>query len=189
MFGFVGSNKILTSKLEWLDTLSTRCGVGLWDALLYEGDAMHPKARWTWSEEFRRISGYTTEKEFPNVVQSWSDWLHPDDASETFAAFGATCSIGVGYDVTYRLKVRDGSYCWLPKLPHGSASATPRAEKTTVRRSAHEVRFGFTGSRARHSNAASESEILFLKPNCNHFRPSISLQVRTRGAALPAAKP
>jgi hypothetical protein len=112
MFGFVASNKVTTSQLEWLDTLSTHCGVGLWDAVLYEGDAMHPKARWTWSAEFRRLCGYTTEKEFPNVVQSWSDRLHPDDAAATFAAFGATCSTGVGYDVTYRLKVRDGSYRW-----------------------------------------------------------------------------
>jgi len=112
MFGFNGSNKVITAKLEWLDTLSTHCGVGLWDAVLHEGDAMHPKARWTWSAEFRRLCGYTTEIEFPNVVQSWSDRLHPDDVSATFAAFGATCSTGVGYDVAYRLKVRDGSYRW-----------------------------------------------------------------------------
>ena len=99
-------------KVEWLETLSTHSGVGLWDAILYEGDAMHPKARWTWSAEFRRLCGYSTEAEFPNVVQSWSDRLHPDDAQATFAAFGATCASGVGYDVTYRLKVRNGSYRW-----------------------------------------------------------------------------
>jgi ABC-type transporter Mla subunit MlaD len=112
MFAFKGSDKALVSKAEWLDTLSAHCGVGLWDAVLYEGDAMHPKARWTWSEEFRRLCGYRTEAEFPNVVQSWSDRLHPDDKAATFAAFGATCASGIGYDVTYRLKVRDGSYRW-----------------------------------------------------------------------------
>lgn len=83
MFGFVGSNEILTSKLEWLDPLSTHCGVGPWDAVLHEGNAMHPKARWTWSEESHRLCGYTAEKEFPTVVQSWWDRLHPDDASAT----------------------------------------------------------------------------------------------------------
>ena len=112
MFAFKGSDKTLVSKAEWLDILSDHCGVGLWDAVLYEGDAMHPKARWTWSAEFRRLCGYRTEAEFPNVVQSWSDRLHPDDAAATFAAFGATCASGIGYDVTYRLKVRDGSYRW-----------------------------------------------------------------------------
>jgi hypothetical protein len=45
-------------------------------------------------------------------VQSWADRLHPDDVAATFAAFGATCVSGIGYDVTYRLKTRDGSYRW-----------------------------------------------------------------------------
>ncbi len=102
----------LLHKAEWLETLSLHCGIGLWDAILYEGDAMHPKARWTWSSEFRRLCGYTTETEFPNVVQSWSDRLHPDDVAATFAAFGSTCQTGIGYDVKYRLKVKDGSYRW-----------------------------------------------------------------------------
>src|SRR3954468_22164960 len=98
----------LISKAEWLDTLSTHCGVGLWDAVLHEGDAMHRLARWTWSAEFRRLCGYTTEAEFPNVVQSWSDRLHPDDSAATFAAFGTALATGGKYDVVYRLKVRDG---------------------------------------------------------------------------------
>jgi hypothetical protein len=113
MFPFSSkNNKALVHKAEWLDTLSDHCGVGLWDAVLYEGDAMHAKARWTWSAEFRKLCGYDTEAEFPNVVQSWSDRLHPDDVAATFAAFGATCASGVGYNVNYRLKVRDGSYRW-----------------------------------------------------------------------------
>jgi len=112
MFGFGNATNDLANKVEWLDTLSFHCGIGLWDAIFYEGDALHPKARWTWSAEFRRLLGYSTEAEFPNVVQSWSDRLHPDDAPATFAAFGATCKSGVGYDVTYRLKMRDGSYRW-----------------------------------------------------------------------------
>jgi hypothetical protein len=48
-------DKDLVSKAEWLDTLGQYCGIGLWDAVLHEGDAMHPKARWTWSSEFRRL--------------------------------------------------------------------------------------------------------------------------------------
>jgi archaellum component FlaC len=102
----------LVHRAEWLETLSLHCGIGRWDAILYEGDAMHPMARWTWSSEFRRLCVYKTEAEFPNIVQSWSDRLHPDDAAATFAAFGSTCQTGVGYDVKYRLKVKDGSYRW-----------------------------------------------------------------------------
>ena len=106
------ADKIAAGKAEWLDILSRHAGVGLWDAVLHEGDAMHPQSRWTWSAEFRRLCGYDTEAEFPDIVQSWSDRLHPDDAAPTFAAFGASLATGQGYDTTYRLKVRDGSYRW-----------------------------------------------------------------------------
>ena len=112
MFGFGAGGKDLASRVEWLDTLSTHCGVGLWDAVFHEGDALHPKARWTWSAEFLRLLGFSSAQDFPDLVQSWSDRLHPDDAPGTFEAFGKTCRTGVGYDVTYRLKMRDGQWRW-----------------------------------------------------------------------------
>ena len=112
MFKNLFSSKDVTQKVEWLDTLSLHAGIGLWDAIFFEGDALHAKAQWTWSSEFRRLCGYTTASEFPDVVQSWSDRLHPDDAAATFAVFGATCTTGIGYDVKYRLKVKNGTYRW-----------------------------------------------------------------------------
>jgi methyl-accepting chemotaxis protein len=100
---------------ERSDLLDESCGIGLWEAVLHKGDAMHPESIWTWSAEFRRMVGYSDERDFPNVVQSWSDRLHPDDVAPTFAAFGAHLEDKSGkarYDVTYRMKVRDGSYRW-----------------------------------------------------------------------------
>ena len=102
-------------KLEWLDCLGSHAGVGLWDAVLPEGDPMHPKARWTWSAEFRRLCGFDSVAEFPDVVQSWSDRLHPDDAEKTFSAFlGALNGVAGSdkYDMTYRLKLKNGTYNW-----------------------------------------------------------------------------
>jgi methyl-accepting chemotaxis protein len=95
--------------------LDEACGVGLWEAVLVNGDAMNPQSLWTWSPEFRRLIGYDSDRDFPNVVNSWSDRLHPDDVAPTFAAFGNHLEDKSGrarYDVTYRLKVRDGSYRW-----------------------------------------------------------------------------
>jgi PAS domain S-box-containing protein len=106
------STRDLRDKSEWLDVLSGYAGVGLWDAIMHEGDPMHPQARWTWSAEFRRLLGFSTIEEFPDVVQSWSDRLHPEDVEPTFAAFGAALKAGTRYDTTYRLKMRDGSYRW-----------------------------------------------------------------------------
>jgi methyl-accepting chemotaxis protein len=100
---------------ERSDLLDSTSGIGLWQAILHNADAMDPHSLWTWSPEFVRLVGYTGEADFPNVVQSWSDKLHPDDVAATFAAFGAHLSDKTGrarYDVTYRLKTRDGSYRW-----------------------------------------------------------------------------
>ena len=138
------------AKAEWLDTLSRHAGIGLWDAILYEGDAMHPRARWTWSAEFRRLCGFSTEAEFPNVVQSWSDRLHPDDSAPTFAAFSGALATGQPYDTVYRLKVKDGSYRWFRATGGVLLDAQHRARRacgslldihdTTIKEQAYQAR-------------------------------------------------
>lgn len=95
--------------------LDNSLGIGLWSAMLVDGDAMHPESEWVWSPEFRRLIGYDSSAEFPDVVQSWSDRLHPDDVEATFAAFAGhltDLTDRTRYNVTYRLKVADGSYRW-----------------------------------------------------------------------------
>ncbi len=107
-----GHNEIERAKL-----LDQFAGVGLWDAVFHDGDPMHAQSRWRWSSEFRRLVGFDRDDErgFPDVVGSWADRLHPDDATPTFDAFSACLSDRsgrTGYDVQYRLKMRDGSYRW-----------------------------------------------------------------------------
>jgi methyl-accepting chemotaxis protein len=105
----------LKNVQERSNLLDEASGIGLWEAVLHDGDAMHPKSVWTWSAEFRRLVGFSSEADFPNIVQSWSDRLHADDIASTFAAFGghlADKTDQARYDVTYRLKMRDGSYRW-----------------------------------------------------------------------------
>ena len=100
---------------ERSDVLDNSCGVGLWAAVLYNADALDPRSTWLWSPEFRRLVGYGSEAEFPNVCQSWSDKLHPDDVTATFSAFSGHLSDRSGharYDVSYRLKMKDGQYRW-----------------------------------------------------------------------------
>lgn len=111
--------KRLTAELrevtERSEVLDNACGVGLWAAVLYNADALDPRSQWNWSPEFRRLIGYGNEGEFPNVCQSWSDKLHPDDVPATFAAFAGHLTDRSGnarYDVTYRLKMKDGQYRW-----------------------------------------------------------------------------
>ncbi|KAA5606083.1 PAS domain-containing protein [Roseospira marina] len=106
-----------TAKAEVLDLLNRFAGVGLWNAKLYQGDPMHPNSAWSWSPEFRRLLGFDPNDTtgFPEVVGSWADRLHPEDAEATAAAFGACLNDRTGktgYDVQYRLKTKTGSYRW-----------------------------------------------------------------------------
>jgi methyl-accepting chemotaxis protein len=105
----------LKAVKERSDLLDEAGGIGLWEAVMPNGDPAHPQAKWTWSAEFRRLCGFQGEADYPNVMQSWSDRLHPEDAPPTFAAFTGHLSDKSGktrYDAIYRLKMPDGSYRW-----------------------------------------------------------------------------
>ncbi|MCV0427622.1 MAG: PAS domain-containing protein [Roseibium sp.] len=109
--------KLSQNFTELWNLLSRHSGVGLWDALLANGDPMAAESKWRWSHEFRRLLGFDPDdmNTFPDLVGSWADRLHPQDADATFDAFGACLndlSGKTGYDVAYRLKMKDGSYRW-----------------------------------------------------------------------------
>jgi len=88
---------------------------GLWDLQIINGDPLHPKNVFWWSPQFRKLLGFETVEEFPDVIDSWASRLHPDDSHHTLDAFikhlndhsGAT-----GYDVDYRVKLKNGNYRW-----------------------------------------------------------------------------
>jgi methyl-accepting chemotaxis protein len=101
-----------TDRLAFLDEA---CGVGLWVAALPTSDPADPNATWMWSSEFRRLCGYRTEAEFPNALQSWSERLHPDDATGVMAHLTDAVQDRTGktrIDTTYRLRMPDGGYRW-----------------------------------------------------------------------------
>lgn len=88
---------------------------GLWDMQVVAGDPVNPKNAFWWSQQFRRLLGYETEAEFPDVLNSWASKLHPEDVDRVVGAFTAhlTDRTGrTGYDVEYRLKCKDGNFRW-----------------------------------------------------------------------------
>jgi methyl-accepting chemotaxis protein len=98
---------------DLIELWGSSAGIGLWDVVLSNGDPMSPNSRWTWTAEFRRLLGFSSQSEFPDRVGSWSDRLHPEDSGPTFAAFSAALAGKTKhYDVTYRLRLRDGTYRW-----------------------------------------------------------------------------
>lgn len=88
---------------------------GLWDMETNHSNWTDANNPFWWSDQFRTLLGFIDEKDFPNLLGSWSSRLHPDDAAPTLAAFTAhinDLSGKIPYDVTYRLLCRNGAYRW-----------------------------------------------------------------------------
>jgi PAS domain S-box-containing protein len=87
-------------------------GSGKWTMDFDEAGRM---VRVSWSDEFRRMIGYHGADDFPDVLESWSDLLHPDDKEHVLKEYGETISDYTGkktYDVEYRLLTKSGGYRW-----------------------------------------------------------------------------
>jgi len=92
---------------------SDALGVALWDMNVVDGDPVNPKNTFTWSQEFRRMLGFSDESDFPNLLSSWSDRIHPEDKDRTIKAFVAHLNDRTGktpYDLTNRLMLKNGTY-------------------------------------------------------------------------------
>ena len=68
-----------------------------------------------WSQDFRAMIGYQNEEDFPNVLSSWSDLLHPEDHDWVLKEYYAAIEDYTGkkvYNVEYRLLTKDRGYRW-----------------------------------------------------------------------------
>ena len=92
---------------------SDALGVALWDMDVVGGDPVNPNNTFIWSQDFRHMLGFTDERDFPNVLSSWSDRLHPDDKEATVNAFADHLNDHTGstpYDLVSRLMMKNGEY-------------------------------------------------------------------------------
>lgn len=68
-----------------------------------------------WSQPFRSMLGYLSEEDFPNLLDSWVNLLHPDDKERVLEAFWDSVNDYSGntvYDVEYRLLTKNDGYKW-----------------------------------------------------------------------------
>ncbi|MCL1958374.1 MAG: response regulator [Spirochaetes bacterium] len=89
--------------------------IGLWDMEIVQGDPINPNNAFFWSNEFRHMLGYTDEHDFPNLLSSWSNLLHPEDKEAILDAFKKHIFDKTGntpYDVEYRLLRKTGEYAY-----------------------------------------------------------------------------
>lgn len=88
---------------------------GIWDMEVVAGDPVNPSNNFWWSDQLRRLLGFQTEQEFPNVLDSWASRLHPDDKAAAIKAFTDHLMDRSGrtpYSIEYRLRCKNGKYRW-----------------------------------------------------------------------------
>ena len=102
----------LQNESASLNTIHEMLGSGKWTMDFDEKGVM---SRVYWSDEFRRMLGYQGVEDFPDVLESWSNLLHPDDRKRVLKAYNETISDYTGqktYDVEYRLRTKNRGYRW-----------------------------------------------------------------------------
>jgi len=100
--------------------------VALWDMIVDPSDPVAGNNDFWWSDDFRYMLGFASEHDFPNILSSWSDRLHPDDKERTLNTFAAHLNDYTGqtpYSIEYRLQHRNGNYLLI--RADGSTLRTP----------------------------------------------------------------
>ncbi|MEJ8305829.1 methyl-accepting chemotaxis protein [Saccharibacillus sacchari] len=98
-----------------LNLVSKAIEVGLWDMTVIAGDPVNPNNTFMWSDDFRRMLGYSGEHDFPNILDSWASRLHPDEQEKVVGILASHLNDHSGktpYDVQYRLLLKNGDYRW-----------------------------------------------------------------------------
>ena len=69
----------------------------------------------TWTDTFRHMLGYTSQADFPDVLESWSDLLHEEDKPHVLREYWDTVRDRTGaktYNVEYRLLTKNNGWRW-----------------------------------------------------------------------------
>jgi PAS domain S-box-containing protein len=61
----------------------------------------------------RRREEYSGQRQEPDGTWQWAEAIHPDDVRRTVEAWGRATATGGMYEITHRIRCRDGSFRWL----------------------------------------------------------------------------
>ncbi len=95
-----------------MDNIHAAMGSGSWSM---EFNAKGKMVSCTWSDVFRKMVGYESEKDFPNRIESWSDLLHQEERENILKEYWNTVNDYTNektYDVEYRLLTRHAGWRW-----------------------------------------------------------------------------
>lgn len=89
---------------------------GTWSMDLTKYAIDDPNSPMVFSDQFKKILGYTGSGDFPDIMQSWITKIHPDDVKGASDAMGRQLSDPSGhtvFDMEYRMMTKSGEYCWV----------------------------------------------------------------------------
>ena len=67
-----------------------------------------------YSDELRQMLGFQTREEFPDTLEDYAEYVHPDDVASMFEAVRVAClGESDGLDVEYRIRRKDRAYIWV----------------------------------------------------------------------------
>jgi PAS domain S-box-containing protein len=115
----IHEKKMKEKEMEFLLTrfelISLALTEGPWEMKVIAGDPVNSQSEFWWSPQFRNILGYKDEQDFPNVLSSWSNRLHPEDKEQTLRTLSEHLNDYSGktpYSIDYRLCLKNGEYRW-----------------------------------------------------------------------------
>lgn len=86
-----------------------------WDMNVVLPNPLSPIREVLWSDQFREMLGFKDVHDFPNLLSSWINRLHPDDFHNTIEAINKHLFDYTGqtnYTVNFRLRLNSGEYRW-----------------------------------------------------------------------------
>ena len=92
---------------------SDALSIALWDMNVMSADIVNPINKFIWSQELRHMLGYNDEQDFPNILGSLTDKIHPEDKERAINAFVAHLGDYTGntaFDIEYRVLHKNGNY-------------------------------------------------------------------------------
>lgn len=116
VMGFRNVNSAVEKELAAQESIRTSFNLihevlksGMWEMIF---DSNRNLVSVKWSDEIRKLLGYSNEWEFPNTLQSFLDRIHEDDLDFVKKEYRITVDTGIEKSLSFRMKLKDGSYKW-----------------------------------------------------------------------------
>jgi len=122
-------NELQLAKLN-LVIKSTK--IGLWDMEIVKDDPVNLDNVVIYSDDIRNMLGYSNEEDFPNIIRSWGERLHPDDMERAVEALTKHLLDKTGltpYYLEFRLQKKNGEYVYV----HASGETIRDNEGNAIR--------------------------------------------------------